>query len=113
MGIKPVFYIRREAERLAYKALCITRANTFLSECKNNGIDVVIFGSLVNKDAHFRANSDIDICVFNEPNLDRVDVIANRIFKVDPPVKSDIWLKDNLKEDVLNEVLKNGARYVD
>ncbi len=112
MPLKPFFYQDRESERLAYRSRCVALANEFVELCGTKGVDIVVFGSLTNKDAFFRTNSDIDLCVLSSGSLSFLEIenLASDFFA---GIKFDLWDKSDLKPDVMDEVVKFGVRHVD
>ncbi len=112
MPLKPFFHEAREIARLAHKARCVALANGFVGLCKTKGADVVVFGSLANKDAFFRVDSDIDLCILDPGPLTfrEIETLAGYFFA---GTKFDLWDKSDLKPDVLDEVARFGVRHFD
>lgn len=113
MRIKPEFYHRKEAERIAYRGKCVACANEFISRCAAIGVDIRIFGSLVDASAFFRANSDVDLCIMNDsPDFFKIESIALDCFKPDE-VLFDLWRLEDLKPEVKTDVMLKGRKHAE
>lgn len=110
-GLKAAYFENKENRRVAHRCQCVSAANRFLSDCNKNGIDAVVFGSIVSNTSFFRGNSDVDICIMQENgfSFNEIEKLARKNFGKLP---YDLWHCHDLKTDVFNEVMKNGVRHV-
>lgn len=97
---------------MAHRTRCTDAANKFVSCCSSNGIDVVIFGSLTNQLSFFRENSDVDICIMDSGKYSYRD-IENMARQTFGDISFDLWLRQDLKPEILIDVINNGVRHVD
>jgi len=100
---------RRAAE---HRAVCVAAANDSIRSLANRGVRALIFGSLTKKDASFRENSDIDICIMDTGGMTFAD-IENEVRLRAGNVSLDLCLFENLKENVRQSVMNEGVDYVE
>lgn len=103
------FRARRAA---ANRAVCVLAANRALSALHDAGIDAVVFGSLVNPEAHFREDSDIDFCVMDGGGVDFFRILDS-VRAVTGTIKVDVVAFDEVKPSVQQSILAMGVRYVE
>jgi predicted nucleotidyltransferase len=100
---------RRAAE---HRAVCVAAANDSIRSLANRGVRALIFGSLTKKDASFREDSDIDICIMDTGGMTFADIENEVRSRAGKNVNLDLCLFENVKENVRQSVMNEGVDYV-
>ncbi|TDT63341.1 nucleotidyltransferase domain-containing protein [Fonticella tunisiensis] len=90
------------SEELLNSIICILKKNKFVNLA-------YIFGSRARGD--FRANSDIDICIFGELSHIELNLITDKFLELNTPLDFDVVNFEKIKkEEFKKSILRDGVK---